>query len=270
MCTRSEGANRAISAPHCLTTLIGQTTSVGPSTSGPSSSRSEASIAIACTVLPRPMSSARIAPTPRSPSIRSQPWPRSWNGKSANVIEAGVGSGRKRWSPSWSRSASGASSVTSPSSSPASSVSSPTDGPDELDDPDTVRRRSRKRSARSTSVRRSACQRPATRTNGSFAAASSASSSSLRTTSPTASCQSNVASAAVERRPLERAGGPLLVAVRLTRSLLGDPQPGCRQEHRDAVLLEQRHRLAQEELDLVAVELHLGRARLRRSGCRAR
>ena len=96
LCTRSEGANRATSAPHCLTTLIGQTTSVGPSTPGPTSSRSEASIAIAWTVLPRPMSSARIPPTPRSPSIRSQPWPRSWNGKSANSIEAGVGSGLKR------------------------------------------------------------------------------------------------------------------------------------------------------------------------------
>ena len=72
-------------------------------------------------------------------------------------------------------------------------------------------------------VRRSACQRPATRTKGSFAAARSASSCSLRTVSPTASFQSNVASEAVERRPLERAGRPLLVAVRLTRSLLGDP-----------------------------------------------
>ena len=89
--------------------------------------------------------------------------------------------------------------------------------------PAPVRRRSRKRSAFSTSDRRSACQRPATRTNGSFAAARSASSCSLRTTSPTASRQSNVASAAVERSPLERAARPLLVAVRLTRSLLGDP-----------------------------------------------
>ena len=36
------------------------------------------------------------------------------------------------------------------------------------------------------------------------------------------------------------------------------PEPGSGQQHRDAARLEQRHRLAQEELDLVAVELHLG------------
>ncbi len=59
--------------------------------------------------------------------------------------------------------------------------------------------------------------------NGSFAAARSASSCSLRTTSPTESRQSKVASAAVERSPLERTATPLLVAVRLTRSRLGDP-----------------------------------------------
>ena len=104
----------------------------------------------------------------------------------------------------------------------------PADRADELDDPGVlptpvVRRRSRNRSAFSTSDRRSACQRPATRTNGSFAAARSASSCSLRTTSPSASFQSKVASDAVERRPLDRAPTPLLVAVRLTRSLLGDP-----------------------------------------------
>ena len=85
---------------HCLTTLIGQTTSVGPSASAPNSSRSEASIAIACTVLPRPMSSARIAPTPRSPSIRSQPWPRSWKReeleRASPPASAAAGSGGRR------------------------------------------------------------------------------------------------------------------------------------------------------------------------------
>ena len=216
------------------------------------------------------MSSARIPPTPRSPSIRSQPWPRSWNGKSANCIEAGVGSGWKRWSPSWSRSASGASRETSPSSSPASSVSSPLTARTSSTIPAPVRRRSRKRSAFSTSDRRSACQRPATRTNGSFAAARSASSCSLRTTSPRASCQSNVASEAVERRPLERAREAAARRGQVDPELARRPQPGARQQHRDAARFEQRHRLAQEELHLVAVELRLGGRRLRRSGCRAR
>ena len=93
--TRSEGAKRSISRAHWRVTLIGQTTSVGPNASAPNCSRSEASIAIACTVLPSPMSSARIAPIPRSPSSRSQPWPRSWNGNSGWVIAAGVASGSK-------------------------------------------------------------------------------------------------------------------------------------------------------------------------------
>ena len=39
------------------------------------------SVAMACTVLPRPMSSARIPPTRRSLRSRSQPCPRSWKGK---------------------------------------------------------------------------------------------------------------------------------------------------------------------------------------------
>ena len=76
-CTSSAGAKRAISRAHCCVTLIGLTTSVGPTASP--LSRSETSVAIACTVLPSPMSSARIPPTRRSPSSRSQPWPRSWN-----------------------------------------------------------------------------------------------------------------------------------------------------------------------------------------------
>ena len=85
-----------------------------------------ASIAIACTVFPSPMSSARIPPSRRSPSIRSHPCPRSWNGNSECVIAAGVGSGWKcRSSPPCNRSSSISSSDTSPSSRPASSVSSP-------------------------------------------------------------------------------------------------------------------------------------------------
>ena len=90
-----EGANRSISRAHCRVTLIGQTTSVGPNASTPNCSRSEVSIAIACTVLPSPMSSARMAPIPRSPRSRSQPCPRSWNGNSGCVIAAGVPSGAK-------------------------------------------------------------------------------------------------------------------------------------------------------------------------------
>ena len=220
-CTWSEGAKRWISAPHCLTTLIGQTTRVGPRGSSPASSRSDASIAIACTVFPRPMSSARIPPTPRSPSSRSQPWPRSWNGKSGCVIAAGVGSARKRRSPAPRREESGSSSVTSPSSTPASSVSSPDTARTSSTIPMPARRRSRKRSAFSTSARRTACQRSPMRTKGSFAAARSASSSSVSSVSPTASRQSNRASSVGERKPLERTRGAL-VAVRLTRMRVGE------------------------------------------------
>ena len=165
---------------HCLTTLIGQTTSVGPSASAPNSSRSDASIAIACTVLPRPMSSARIAPTPRSPSMRSQPWPRSWNGKSSNCIAAGVGSERNRRSSSSSSDASGASSVTSPSSRPASSVSRPETARTRSTMPEPLRGGARGSAAPARRPSGGAhASLPATRMNGSFAAASSASSSSV-------------------------------------------------------------------------------------------
>ena len=221
MWTRRLGAKRWISAPHCLTTLIGQTTSVGPTASRPYSSRSDVSIAIACTVLPRPMSSARIAPTPRSPSIRSHPWPRSWNGNSSNCIAAGVGRERNRCSSSCRSEVSGASRVTSPSSTPASSVSRPETARTRSTIPAPDRRRSRKRSARSTSERRSACHLPATRMKGCLAAASSASSSSVSTASPTASRQSNRASSVGERKPLARRAG-WLEAVRLTRTRLGE------------------------------------------------
>ena len=224
-CTRSDGANRSISAPHCLSTLIGATTSVGPGVAP--SSRSEVSIAIACTVFPRPMSSARIAPIPWSPSSRSQPWPRSWNGKRSNRIAAGVGRGRKRRSRSpASSSCSAGSSSTSPSSSPSSSVSRPETARTRSTIPASPRRRSRKRSARSTSDCRTACQRPPTRTNGSFWRARSRSSSSVSVSSPTASFQSKRAIASVERSPEEGR----LVAVRLSRTRFGarTHSPGSR------------------------------------------
>ena len=218
--TRSDGANRSISRAHWRVTLIGQTTSVGPNASAPNCSRSEVSIAIACTVLPSPMSSARIAPIPRSPSSRSQPWPRSWNGNSGWVIAAGVPSGSKcRSSPPSSSAPSASSRTTSPSSSPASSSSMPeTARTRSTTDPS--RRRSRNRSAFSTSERRSACQRPRTRISGSFAAASSTSSSSVSVVSPIASFQSKRARASVVSSPLERAA--TLVAVRLTRRRLDE------------------------------------------------
>ena len=42
------------------------------------------------------MSSARIPPTRRSPSSRSQPWPRSWKPNSSWLIPGGVARGWKR------------------------------------------------------------------------------------------------------------------------------------------------------------------------------
>ena len=164
----------------------------------------------------------------------------------------------KRRSPPWSRSASGASSRTSPSSTPASSVSSPETARTRSTTPWPARRRSRKRSARSTSERRRACQRPPIRMNGSLAAASSASSSSVRTSSPTASRQSNRASSAVERRPLDRTGGPL-VARRLTRRRLRVPSQAAgsmtgtpRSSSRGTALRRKRR-------TVVGLELRLGR-----------
>ena len=152
------------------------------------------------------MSSARIAPIPRSPRSRSQPWPRAWNGKRGSVIVEGVPSGSKL------RSSPPASSAPRPSS----SVTSPELEPRVLDlDPETARtrsttepsrRRSRNFSARSTSERRRACQRPWMRISGSFAAASSTSSSSVRVVSPIASFQSKRASESVAEQPARAAG----------------------------------------------------------------
>ena len=88
----------------------------------------------------------------------------------------------------------------------------------EIDDRGVTPPLSRKRSARSTSAARRACQRPRRRTRGSFAAASSESSASVSSTSPIAMRQSNRASASRESKPLERPGA---VATRFTRTRLG-------------------------------------------------
>ena len=124
--------------------------------------------------------------------------------------------------------------------------------------PTPARRRSRKRSAFSTSERRTACQRSPMRTNGSFAAARSASSSSVSSVSPTASRQSNRASSFGESSPLDATRGAL-VAVRLTRTRVGERSHDAGQQHRDVALLEPRHRLAEEEPHLLLAELRLGR-----------
>ena len=248
-CTRSDGANRCdLGAPTAVTTLIGQTTSVGPSASAPGSSRSEASIAIACTVFPRPMSSARIAPTPRSPSIRSQPWPRSWNGNSVERHRR-----RRRQRAEAAR--------RSPSSSASERVErhlaelepclvgvEARDGAHELDDPDAAAaalEEAERASRRPTA--RSACQRPATRTNGSFAAASS--SELLLAEHDVADGEPPVE--ARERRRREQAArarrrGRCSSRSGSTRIAARRAQPRRRQQHRHAALLEQRHRLAQE------------------------
>ena len=245
---------------HCLTTLIGQTTSVGPSPSPPGSSRSDASIAIAWTVLPE---AHVVGQDPADTEVAEHPQPavaallereqrelhRGGRRQRPEALVAVLEQlGERRVEGHLAELEPGFVSLEARLTARTSSTM-----------PAPLRRRSRKRSAFSTSERRSACQRPATRTNGSFAAARSASSCSLRTTSP-------IDEAPVEAwparpstsSPLERVATPVLVAVRLTRSLLVAPQPGPRKQHRHAARLEQRHRLAQEEPDLVVVELHLG------------
>ena len=249
-------------ATHCRATLIGQTTSVGPNASAPNSSRSEASIAIACTVLPRPMSSARIAPIPRSPSM---PQPAvaallereelNWSSPPASA------SGWKRRSSPLEQLASG---VVERRPRRARARPRRSRGPR----PRARGRRPRRRcaGARGSGARArppSAAARAsgrATRTNGSFAAASSISSSSRRaSTSPTASRQSNRASASVESSPLERTSGRTLVAVRLTRRRLDELHPVARQQHRHAELLEPRDRRAEHEPDVVVGAARSGR-----------
>ena len=215
------------------------------------------------------MSSARIAPIPRSPSSRSQPWPalleRGRARASCPPASAAAGSARRR------RAVRRASRRASPRPARGRSRRSraPTRRARDRRSPPPLRRRSRKRSARSTSVARAApASGRATRTTGCFAAASARSSSSVELDVADRERQSNVASAAVESRPLETRWS--LVAVRLARMRARRAHPRRRQQHRHAALLELRHQLAQEDATRRRRRARRWSARRRRTRSRAR
>ena len=203
--TRSDGANRSTSRAHWRVTLIGQTTRVGPNASAPNCSRSESEHRDRLHRLAEPHV---VGEDRADPEVAEQAEPAVaalLEREQRMVIAVGVADGWKR------RSSPPASSVAERSSSDDLAELEPgileldaRDGPDEIDD-DPSRRRSRKRSARSTSERRSACQRPRTRISGSLAAASSASSSSVRVVSPIASCQSKRARVSRRQQPARAA-----------------------------------------------------------------
>ena len=93
--TRRRGANRASSRAQLPTSLVGATTSAGAS-SRPSAF-STSTCAIVCSVLPRPMSSARTPPTPASRRCWRNATPSSWYGRSVAWSPAGgsTGAGRR-------------------------------------------------------------------------------------------------------------------------------------------------------------------------------
>ena len=92
-------------------------------------------------VLPRPMSSARIAPSPSCSRKASQARPRSWYGRSVPVKPSGAGTGSSRRS-TWpaSRSPSGPSAVTDTTGSPAGSVRRGQSGVEQVGDGHLARR----------------------------------------------------------------------------------------------------------------------------------
>ena len=167
------------------------------------------------------MSSARIAPMPRSPSRRSQPWPRSWNGKSgvghrrrrAERLEA---AGRRR------REQIGEHVVERHLAElePGLQLDA-RDGADEVDEvplaapveeakcPLDVRRRS-------------ACQRPRTRTAAPSRPRARRAPLRSASMSPIASFQSKRRERVGREQPARRLSGRTLVASRLTRSRLDE------------------------------------------------
>ena len=223
---RSPGAKRVISAPTCPATL-GHTTSVGPDPL--LSSGSDMNIAIRLHRLPRPGSSSRIPPIPRSPSIRAPVAALLERERARTAIPAGVGERRKAAAPRppCRHRSSVSSRNTSPSSSPPRRSRAPTLHAPGRPSPRPRRRFSRKRSAFCTSDCRKACHLPPTRDERilrpSRAPRPPRRSASCRRS---ASLQSNRASSDVASSPT-RARGRIarLVAFRFTRSVLARLQP---------------------------------------------
>ena len=153
------------------------------------------------------MSSARIPPSRRSPSIRSHPCPRSWNGNSGCVIAVGVGSGWKcRSSPPCSRSVEHLVERHLAELETRLVRLEARHRTHELDDPRAACAASRGNAAPSRhppAAAHATC--PPICTNGSVDVTSSCNSSSLSSLSPIARRQSNDASSAVPSSPLERA-----------------------------------------------------------------
>jgi len=95
--------NRSASRCQFPTSDMGQTSSVGPVRGGapgtPCAARSWSSNASVCTLLPSPMSSARMPPRPRSLRKDSQARPRSWYGRRSPRNEEGALTGVSERSP---------------------------------------------------------------------------------------------------------------------------------------------------------------------------
>ena len=140
------------------------------------------------TVFPRPMSSARMAPTPSRPRNDSHDSPRCWYGRSVPSKPSGVSIGSSRWS-AWpdSRSPSHPSASTAVSGSSLRSPSAPIAAPSTsaaVIVPDCLPSRNFSAAFRCRSS--SSTHWPRTRTSGTLSLASSASSSGDSTSSPTA------------------------------------------------------------------------------------
>ncbi len=89
-CTRRDGAKRDASARQLPISDVGITTSVGPFAARASITAS------ACSVLPRPMSSARQAPRPADASRIAHSKPSSWYGRScACSVDGSAGTMRR-------------------------------------------------------------------------------------------------------------------------------------------------------------------------------
>ena len=187
------------------------------------------------------MSSARIAPIPRSPRSRSQPCPRSWNGKSGCVIAAGVPSGSKL--PLVAAGEQRPEAVVERDLAelePGVLELDARDGPDEVDDGSLAAAIEEEQRP----LDLGAAQRvPAARGSGSAAPwrrRARSSSSSVSVVSPIASFQSNRASASVVEQAARAAGHARRGEVDAQPA--GGRDPVARQQHRHAELLEPRDR----------------------------
>ena len=86
--THKSGANRSNSAAQLYTSDAGHTMRLGPMLRA--LSRRLSRNAISCSVLPRPISSARMPPNSMSASVESQRNPSSWYGRSTPARESGT------------------------------------------------------------------------------------------------------------------------------------------------------------------------------------